>query len=50
MAISSGDGNFLLFEKMGMKEVVRASVHYFNTEFEIDRFISTVDECLRIDS
>ena len=50
VAISSGDGNFLLFEKMGLKEVVRASVHYFNTEFEIDRFISTVDECLRLDS
>ncbi|PCJ47886.1 MAG: aminotransferase [Gammaproteobacteria bacterium] len=46
VSISSGSGNLVSFEKRGIKEVVRASVHYFNTEQEIDRFVDVLMKTL----
>lgn len=43
VSTSKGSGSLVSFEKRGLKEVVRASVHYFNTDEEIDYF----DDSLR---
>jgi selenocysteine lyase/cysteine desulfurase len=34
-------------EQRGLAEVVRASVHYFNTEDELDRLVGAVAEIAR---
>ncbi len=39
VSTSKGSGSLVSFEKRGLKEVVRASVHYFNTDEEIDHFV-----------
>lgn len=36
----------LYMEKRGLQEVVRASVHYFNTEDEIEQVVYGLSECL----
>jgi len=43
VSTSEGSGNLVSFQQRGLTEVVRASVHYFNTEAEIDGLI----DCLK---
>ncbi len=40
VSVSQGSGNLISFRKRGLTAVVRSSVHYYNTEEEIDRFIA----------
>ena len=44
---SSGSGSLISFEQRGLTELVRASVHYYNTKTEIDFFIDTLQKILR---
>ena len=44
VSVSAGSGSLVSFQDRGLTEVVRASVHYYNTEQEIAYFI----EALRI--
>ncbi len=39
VSVSDGSGTLVSFERRGLTAVVRASVHYFNTEQEIEYFI-----------
>ena len=39
---AKGSGSLVSFQKRGLTEVIRASVHYYNTEDEIDYFIKVV--------
>ena len=39
---SSGSGSLVSFQQRGLTQVVRASVHYFNTDEEIDYFVQTL--------
>ena len=43
VSVSRRPSTRLKFEAMGLQEVVRASVHYYNTEEEIDAFLDAVD-------
>jgi len=43
VSTSKGSGSLVSFQNRGLKEVVRASVHYFNTEEEIDYFIDELE-------
>jgi selenocysteine lyase/cysteine desulfurase len=47
VSTSKGSGNLVSFQQRGLTEVVRASVHYYNTEQEIDHFIETLQYLLR---
>ena len=42
VTISDGSGSLVSFQQRDLTEVVRASVHYFNSEQEIDYFIETL--------
>jgi cysteine desulfurase / selenocysteine lyase len=42
VSTSKGSGSLISFQQRGLTEVVRASVHYYNTEAEIDRCIQAV--------
>jgi len=42
VSTSEGSGNLVSFQQRGLTEVVRASLHYYNTEQEIDYFINTL--------
>ncbi|MEM7331884.1 MAG: aminotransferase class V-fold PLP-dependent enzyme, partial [Chloroflexota bacterium] len=44
VSVSQGSGNLISFKQRGLTAVVRASVHYYNTEEEIDTFISALQE------
>lgn len=39
---SSGSGSRVGFDRRGLEAVVRASVHYVNTEEELDRFVAEI--------
>ena len=47
VSISDGSGSLVSFQNRGLEEVVRASVHYFNTEQEVEYFVETLISCLR---
>jgi len=42
VSTAKGAGSLVSFKKRGLKEVVRASVHYFNTDEEIDHFVNVL--------
>ena len=46
-SVSSVFSTRIDMEQRGLVEVVRASVHYFNTEDELDRLVGAVDEIAR---
>ncbi|MCG8533148.1 MAG: aminotransferase class V-fold PLP-dependent enzyme, partial [Desulfovibrionales bacterium] len=43
VSTSKGSGSLVSFRERGLEEVVRTSVHYFNTDEEIDYFAETLD-------
>ncbi len=47
VSVSDGSGSLVSFQQRGLESVVRASVHYYNTEGEIDYFADTLESVLR---
>lgn len=47
VSISKGSGSLVSFQSRGLTEVVRASLHYFNTEDEIRYFIKILKDMVR---
>ena len=48
VSVSDGSGSLVSFQQRNIESVVRASVHYFNTEGEIDTFVDALKETLVI--
>jgi len=46
VSVSSGSGSLVSFRRRGLDAVVRASVHYYNTEAEIDFLIEALQQTL----
>ena len=46
VSVSGGAGSLVSFQHRGLTQVVRASVHYFNTDAEIDHFIAVLKQVL----
>ena len=46
VSVSAGSGSLVSFQQRGLVEVVRASVHYYNTSEEIDYFATSLREVL----
>ncbi|MGK0173394.1 MAG: cysteine desulfurase/selenocysteine lyase, partial [Gammaproteobacteria bacterium] len=44
VSVSAGSGNLVSYDRRGLTQTVRASLHYFNTETEIERFIEVLEE------
>ncbi|HID85730.1 MAG TPA: aminotransferase class V-fold PLP-dependent enzyme [Anaerolineales bacterium] len=42
VSVSRGSGSLVLFRELALREVVRASVHYYNTEEEVERFVAAL--------
>jgi cysteine desulfurase/selenocysteine lyase len=42
VSVSAADGQLLDFRRRNLPDLVRASVHYFNTEDELDAFVDAV--------
>jgi cysteine desulfurase/selenocysteine lyase len=42
-----GSGSLVSFQHRGLTELVRASVHYYNTEAEVDYFVQTLQRVVR---
>jgi len=47
VSLSDGSGSLVSFQHRGLTQVVRASVHYYNTEQEVDYFIEALRIILR---
>ena len=47
VSISSGSGSLVSFQHRGLKELVRASLHYYNTIEENEYFVSILKKALR---
>jgi len=47
VSTSKGSGSLVSFQERGLTEVVRASVHYFNTEEEIDYLTEVLNSIVR---
>ncbi len=47
VSVSGGSGTLVSFQQRGLTDVVRASVHYYNTEDEIDQFIERLKSALK---
>ncbi len=45
--VSAGSGNLVSFQERGLEAVVRASLHYYNTEDEIAQFIQALKAILK---
>ncbi len=48
VSTSKGSGSLVSFQKRGLSEVVRASLHYYNTEQEINYFINELKNILEL--
>ena len=46
VSTSKGSGSLVSFQDRGLEEVVRASVHYFNTDEEIDYFVDVLKKVI----
>jgi selenocysteine lyase/cysteine desulfurase len=46
VSTSKGSGSLVSFQQRGLTEVVRASLHYYNTDGEIDYFVDTLRKIL----
>ncbi len=46
VSVSDGSGNLVAFNQRGLTSVVRASLHYYNTESEVDFFTETLRKIL----
>jgi len=42
ISVSTGSGSLVSFQSRGLNAVIRSSVHYYNTEEEIDRFVQVL--------
>ena len=42
VSVSSGSGSRLSFMERGIESVVRASMHYYNSEEELEHFLSKI--------
>ncbi len=49
VCISQGSGSLVPFLEQGLSAVIRASVHYYNTESEINSFIDALNNILKSD-
>ena len=47
VSASKGSGSLVSFQQRGLSELVRASLHYYNTREEIDYFAATLQKILR---
>lgn len=47
VSIPRGSGSLVSFQERGLQELVRASLHYYNTETEIDYFVETLGKVLK---
>jgi selenocysteine lyase/cysteine desulfurase len=50
VSISSAASTRLDMDQRGLSRVIRASVHYYNTEEEIERFYDSVSDFVRRNS
>ena len=44
--VADGSGSLVSFQQRGITQAVRASVHYFNTDQEIDYFLDSLKKVL----
>ena len=47
VTVSDGSGSLVSFQQRGIQQLVRASVHYFNTEQEVEYFLEIMENLSR---